>query len=279
MDTLSKLEWRNLNASRNYPFTDGASLSLADAFIPQSWIIDARIYARGNYSEKSACYVSRLVRTADVVALQIKTAAGVFVGEAKVSFADTATDLIPIYDSDVVAGCLVIDPARNSLLQAISEGQYELASSIAPFVPSVCEYLPGNQVQSLNGRAGSVTITGNEGIQVVRVDSNTIQINVIGDPHFNRYNCVDGTNEDANAALDLEGVFLKNLTVIHYVKNSNGDLYGPVTSRLKKKDDGSVTLALATRAFNPTDDTRELRPAFRITTDQNTLTFSMAGAN
>jgi hypothetical protein len=279
MDPLSKLEWRNLNAGRNYPFMDGASLFVDNVFIPQSWILDARIYARGNYAQKSTCYVSKMVRSAEVVALQIKTGGGLLLGEAKVFFVDSTTDLIPIYDGTVVAGCLVIDPARNSLLQAFAEGEYEFTADIAPFLPSVCEYLPADQVQSINNFAGDVTITGNDGIQVIRRDANTIQINIVGDPHFNRYNCVTGDDQASTNALDLNGIFLKNVHVVHYLKNSLNQLVGPVVSKLKKKNDGSIALVLKSAAFEAAVDTRDLRPAFRITADKNTLTFSMAGAS
>lgn len=279
MEPLSKLEWRNMNSQRNYPFMDGASLSFNDAFIPQSWILDARIYARNNYSEQGGCYLSKLIRGSEVIALQFKTKSGVLLGEAKIKFSDNTTDLIPIYDGAVVAGCIVIDPIRNSLMQAISEGEYEFASTVAPLVPSVCEYLPAAQVQSLNDKAGAVTITGNDGIQVVRLDSSTIQINIVGDPHFNRHNCVTGMNEDANAALDLSGIFLKNVKVVHYIKNAQGQFLGPVISNLSKKQDGSISLVLQAQTFDPAMDTRDLRPAFRITAEKNTLTFSMAGAS
>lgn len=277
MDTLNKLQWRNLNSNRNYPFTDASLLYFDDAFLPQSWIVDARIYARGNYSAPQSCYVSKLIRTAEGVALQVSAYDGVLLGEAKISF-ESAADLIPIMDAEVPAGCLVIDPARNSLLQAISEGEYELDSNVAQFVPSACEYLPASQVQSINDKSGTVTLTGNEGIQVIKVDASTIQINIVGDPHFNRYGCIQGQDDAANDALDLSATFLKKLSVLHYVKTPNGSLSGPFVSRLVKKDDGSIVLALKTRSFNSADETVELRPAFRITTEGNTITFSMAGA-
>jgi len=276
VNTIPHLEWRNLNASRNYPFLDSSTLSFSSGFLPQSWIVDARIYARGNYASEQPCYVSRVTRTDAMVALQLSSAAGDVLGEAKIEFGSTK-EQISIFDSEgVLGGCLVIDPSKSFLLQSVDEGQYELTPEAATFLPAVCEYLPKNQVQSLNEKSGDITLTGNEGIRVDRLDSNTIKISVLGDPHFTRYECVD-PNYPQSEVLNLNGIFLKNITLVHYVKTLEGSLVGPFATKLKQKADGSVVLSLKTAAFNPTQDTRELRPAFRITTEGNSIIFSMAG--
>lgn len=278
MNNLEYLEWRTLNASRNYPFTDSSTLSFNGKFLPQSWIVDARIYIRENYQEPKPCYVSKIVRAEAAVSLQVSSSSGVVLGEASMSLQeDDFVDTIAIKYGSLITGCLVVDPSKISIMEAMEEGEYSLDSSVASFVPSVCEYLPADQVQSMNGKSGKLTLTGNEGIRVDRLDASTIKISIVGDPHFTRYNCVSGVNEDASAALDLNGMFLKNLTVVHYVKNSQNQIVGPVVSRLKQKADGSVVLALKTTEFDPAADTREMRPAFRITSQGNTLTFSMAG--
>lgn len=278
MNNIEYLEWHDLNASRNYPFTDSSTLTFNGKFLPQSWIVDARIYIRGNYMETQACYISKLVRSEDRVSLQVSSYSGVLLGEAQISFNNNNNnETIALMDGVRVAGCLVFDLAKNGLIEAIEEGEYVFNASVASFLPSVCEYLPANQVQSMNDKSGHLTLSGNEGIRVDRLDSSTIKISIVGDPHFTRHNCVDGVNQDASAALNLNGMFLKSLTIVHYVKNSQGQLIGPVVSRLKQKADGSVVLALKTKDFDPALDTRELRPAFRITSQGNTLTFSMAG--
>ena len=277
MDPLNKLEWRNLNSNRNYPFTDQSILSYGEAFIPQSWILDARIYARGNYAMEGSCYVSKMIRTAESVALQISNSAGELLGEAVIQFSSSA-DLIPIYDEEIPTGCLVLDPARNTLLQAVTEGEYSFDSSIAMLLPSVCEYLPATQVQSINGQAGTITLTGGSGIRVSRVNRTTLEISIVGDPHFNRHGCVTGQDDAANDVLDLNSVFLKKLSIVHYVKTPSGTLGGPVVSRPVKNKDGSISLALKTAEFNREELTLDLRPALRFTTEGNALVFSMAGA-
>jgi hypothetical protein len=281
MDKLRNLDWRNINSQRNYPFMDSATLTFSGGFIPQDWILDARVYARNLYQQASTPYVGTLVRTSTSVALRINSGSGELLGETVVPFTDPGTSqksLFSVMDGDVVAGCVVIDPDKTYLLQSLDEGEYLLEPSVASFVPSVSEYLPGSQVQSLNGRSGAVTITGMEGIRVDKIDDSTIKISVVGDPHFNRYNCVEGVNDDANDALDLNGTFLSNLSIVHYYKIPSGQLVGPVVSRLKRKPDGSVVLSLKTTAFDPSQDTRDLRPAFRISVSGSTITFSMAGA-
>ena len=279
MDNLNYLPWRNLNSERNYPFTDSSTLLLPDAVLPQSWILDARIYAAGNYMEQGCPYISRLVRSAASVALQVSSFSGNILGEALVLFGDEVSEdgVFPLLKDERVAGCLVLDTDKSYLMQSLDEGEYLLDSSVASFLPCVCEYLPGPQVTSLNGLSGNLILTGGEGIKVDKLDSSTIKISIVGDPHFNRYNCVEGSNDDANDALDLNGVFLNNLTVVHYVKGSTGQMLGPVISRLKKKPDGSVVLALKTPFFDPAQDTRDLRPAFRISVQGSSITFSMAG--
>jgi hypothetical protein len=277
MNPINHLEWRNLNAGRNYPFLDGSSLIYDGGFIPQSWIVDARIYARGNYSESQPCYISKLTRTNVLVALEVSSSSGFVLGEAIIKFSENR-DTISIFDGEILTGCLVIDPLRSLLLQSIDEGEYDLTPTTATFLPAVCEYLPETQVQSINGKTANVTLTGNEGIKVERIDSSTIKISVLGDPHFIRYGCVVDSDSAPADVLDLNSVFLKNLTIVHYVKNTVGQMVGPYASKLKKRPDGSVVLALKTKKFQTGDPTvADMRPAFRITAEGNSLIFSMAG--
>lgn len=278
MNNLNYLPWRNLNSERNYPFTDDSTLELPGGMLPQSWILDARIYAAGNYIEDQGPYISRIIRNASHVAIQVSSYSGTRIGEAKIEFGDKPLgSMFSIMDGQRVAGCLVLDPEKSNLMQAVDEGEYALDPSVASFLACTCEYLPGPQVTSINGVVGDVILTGGDGIRVDRIDSSTIKVSIIGDPHFNRYDCVEGSNTEANDALDLNGLFLSNLTVIHYLKTPSGQMVGPVTSRLKKKSDGSVVMALKTAVFDPTQDTRDLRPAFRISVLGSAITFSMAG--
>lgn len=276
MNPIPHLEWRNLNSNRNYPFMDSSSLIFDGGFIPQSWIVDARIYARGNYSEGQPCYISKMVRTNTLVALEVSASSGFVLGEAVIKFGETK-DIISIFDGSVLAGCLVIDPARSSLLQSVDEGEYSLTADSATFLPAVCEYLPETQVQSINSKSANVMLTGNEGIKVESLNGTTIKISILGDPHFTRYECVVNADSAPAEVLDLNGVFLKNLTIVHYVKSAAGALLGPFVSKLKQKPDGSVVLALKTKEFEAGSSEPDMRPAFRITTEGNSLIFSMAG--
>ena len=84
MDSIRNLTWRNINASRNYPFSDSSTLSFDEGFLPQDWIVDGRVYARNQYLEQACPYVSKLTRTSAQVALQVSSGSGQLLGEAVV---------------------------------------------------------------------------------------------------------------------------------------------------------------------------------------------------
>ena len=211
MEPLNRLAWRELNGTRNYPFTDNSSLFFDGGLLPQSWILDARIYMAGNYQESGTCYVSKLTRSYDSITLTVSTASGVELGAAVVFFSSVdqivpdpaATYANPGHvgsytDEDnqwsrpiqIVstagnrAGCLIVDMTQTALAQALAEGEYVLDDTVAVFLPSVCEYSPYPQVVSINGKSGDVRITGSNGIQVKAFGGDTIKVSVVGDPNF-----------------------------------------------------------------------------------------------
>lgn len=281
MNSLNSLEWRDLNAVRNYPFTDASSLTLANGFIPQTWILDARIYSNKSYEAAQTPYISKIIRDDLAISLVISSASGQEIGEAKVRLSQS-DDSVPIVDSQgFVNGCVVIDPAGTALAQTLPEGETILQPSVARFVPQVCQYLPGPQVQTINAKYGDFTMRADAGIKLTALDSSTIKVDIVGDPHFNRYNCPQGQNDQTDDIIDLSSRFLKRLRVLHYVKSpSNGELVGPYKSSLTRKKDGSILLSLSTPLSSGTNPVqiREARPAFRIQVLENTITLSLAGA-
>ena len=281
MSSLENLHWRHLNSIRNYPFTDSSSLTLASGFIPQGWILDARVYARNCYKADDSAYIGRIVRGSSFIVLTFYSGQGDLLGEANVNFSSSNT-FIPILLNGVSSGCIVVDPSFNSTVQALDEGEQTVDPDVARLVPSVCEYLPGPQVQSINDVSGAVLLRANEGIRATRLDESTIRIDIVGDPHFERYGCPEGANEAANDVLDVKSRFLENLQILHYLRLPSGNIAGPVLSTLKRKKDGSIVLALQSPTYASGNDAislREARPAFRISTEGNTITFSLAGAS
>ena len=304
MNSLNTLDWRNKNAQRNYPFVDTADLSLgAIGFLPQDLIIDARIYLNGTYAATSTPYVSRIVVTDIGVTIEVSCSA-VVTGTAYIdfSFVPVTNILRPthpyysvgydggsyntylnIYGSNHTlieikagtksVGSLVVSLGSLTLIQSLGQTDLSIAPGKLSFVPSVCEYLPGPQVTSLNTLTGAVKLRGESGIEVHYLAPDVIRIDIVGDPHFNRYDC---TGE----ALDgLLTPFLERIGVLHYVKNAAGNLVGPYKSILKVRHDaaradGSIDLALVTAS----NLELEFRPAFRLTVQGNSLTFSLAGA-
>ena len=277
MESPNVLGWEDLNRIRNYPFTDDSTLVFTGGFLPQRLILDARIYIRGNYQEPLPAYISKIVKNDESVVLTISNGSGVVLGSTSLTSTSLLFDTVQctvLAEDGIVAGCLIIDSNSLSSLYSFESGEYELDKTTATFVVSCCEYLPGEQVQSINGLSNKINITAYEGIEFTPGPSpNTITISVVGDPHFNRYGCP--FDDDASVPQEiLTSVFLEQLRVVHYVKNIQGNLVGPFVSKLTKKLDGSIVLALYT---NPGAVALEARPAFRITTTDNTITFSLAG--
>ena len=282
MESPNALPWFELNKIRNYPFTDNSTLAFSGGFLPQQLIVDARIYIRGNYQQTLPPYISKLVKNDEYVELTISNGSGDLIGVATLAL-PAPTRLIAseeevypvLYAGTTVAGSLVVSKGSLSSLYSIEPAEYDLDSTTATFLVSCCEYLPGEQVQSINALSEAVTLTAYEGIELTTTEPNIIKISIVGDPHFNRYDCVPGPTETAARVLELGALFMKQLRVVHYVKNSAGVLVGPYLSKLTKKPDGSIVLALNTSASAVA---LEARPAFRITTSGNTITFSLAGA-
>ena len=278
MESPNVINWEDLNRIRNYPFTDDSTLVFTGGFLPQRLILDARIYIRGNYQETLPAYISKIVKNDQFVVLTISNGSGVVLGSATL-IKDTGrlfpvTEFVVLAADDIIAGCLIVDTDSLSSLYSFESGEYELDKTTATFVVSCCEYLPGEQVQSINGLSNKINLTAYEGIELTPGPSpNTITISVVGDPHFNRYGCP--FDDDASVPQEiLTSVFLEQLRVVHYVKNIQGNLVGPFVSKLTKKLDGSIVLALYT---DPGAAALEARPAFRITTTDNTITLSLAG--
>ncbi len=309
MEPLNRLAWRELNGTRNYPFTDNSSLFFDGGLLPQSWILDARIYMAGNYQESGTCYVSKLTRSYDSITLTVSTASGVELGAAVVFFSSVdqivpdpaATYANPGHvgsytDEDnqwsrpiqIVstagnrAGCLIVDMTQTALAQALAEGEYVLDDTVAVFLPSVCEYSPYPQVVSINGKSGDVRITGSNGIQVKAFGGDTIKVSVVGDPNFERYGCFSGGDSGGNGdyltALDM---FISRIKFVHYVMSSNGSLQGPVVSTLYPGNDGSVGMVLRTKQRTAEgSDPATVRlaiPAFRLKYFGNSIHFYLAG--
>lgn len=305
MEPLNRLAWRELNGTRNYPFTDNSSLFFDGGLLPQSWILDARIYMAGNYQESGTCYVSKLTRSYDSITITVSTASGAELGAAVVFFSSvdqvvpdtTVTYANPGHvgsytDNDdqwskpiqIVstagnrAGCLIVDMTQTALAQALAEGEYVLDDTVAVFLPSVCEYSPYPQVVSINGKSGDVRITGSNGIQVKASGGDTIKVSVVGDPNFERYGCFrSGGNEDYLIALDM---FISRIKFVHYVMSSNGSLQGPVVSTLYPGIDGSIGMVLRTKQRTAGEDPVVVRlaiPAFRLKYSGNSIHFYLAG--
>lgn len=293
MNSITGLSWSNSNSIRNYPFLDNANLTIDSAgFIPNDFIVDARIYMRNTYDSASTPYISKLQVTIDkalftiacdrvelgVVELPYALALenqpnenkGIYLNADGVSL----LGLCPIKQKDVLGGQLVINLNALNTIQAINQGTYEFLPNTLRFAPAACEYLPGPQVTSINGLSGDIILRGESGIKVERVNETDVKVSIVGDPHFTRFNCIDVIPDG------LLTSFVEQLTVIHYTTGLNPQT--PVTSVLKvmnsdKYKDGSVDFSLATKVQETPIVPLSERPAFRVNVAGNTITLSMAG--
>lgn len=298
MNSLIGLEWRDKNLQRNYPFADSADLSIgAVGFLPIDLIVDARIYLRGAYAADATPYIGKIETRPDQAliyiyinndelgvvelpwALELTEAAGSFPSTVNAT-ADVRLAALLIKNKNIVNGVVVVNIDAVAMLQALAQGSYTFNSTQLQFVPFVCEHMPGPQVTSANELINSITLRGETGIKVERMNATDIKISIVGDPHFTRYDCLPG-NEGFDLFKNQLPTFLNQLSVLHYVKNESGALIGPFKSTLKinhggngLRTDGSIDFHLVSATGQP----REFRPAFRLTARDNSLIFSMAGA-
>lgn len=293
MNSITGIAWSNSNSLRNYPFLDSANLTIDSAgFIPNDFVVDARIYMRNTYDSASTPYVSKLQITIDkaiftIACDRVELGAVEFPyalalenqpNEAKGVYLDTdgvnLLAICSIKQKDILAGHLVINLNALNTIQAINQGTYDFLPNTLRFAPTACEYLPGPQVTSVNGVSGDIILRGEPGIKVERVNETDIKVSIVGDPHFTRFNCVDGVPDG------LLTSFVEQLTVIHY---PNGNASSPIsTSTLKVMNsdgykDGSVDFSLTTKVQEQPVVPLNERPAFRINVVGNTITLSMAG--
>ena len=285
MNSLNGLSWNDKNSHRNYPFLDNSNLAIGSSgFIPNDLIVDARIYIRGCYEAATTPYVSRLELTSDKAIFRI-SCNGSELGAVDVPYslansavsenAGTYIGLNPdnkfavrsVMQQGISSGMLVIKLQALDTLQSIGEGAYDFAANRLQFVPFVCEYLPGPQVTSVNGLAGNVTLRGEPGIKVERLNETDIKVSIVGDPHFTRYNCIDNPQAEELSS------FLEQLIVVHY--NTQDNL---VATPVKVNEDGGIDLRLKSKVgLNGAPLPLNERPAFRITVSGNTINLSMAG--
>lgn len=294
MESIRGLSWPNNNSSRNYPFVDSTNLSLSSTgFLPNDFIIDARIYARGTYEATNTPYISKLQITADKIIITVacgsvelglaelpytltletepNEAKGIYLGENGNNLIATC----PILQNDILAGMFVVNIKALDTIQALNQNIYELTPDKLRFVPAVCEYLPGPQVTSINELAGDIVLRGETGIRVDRVNETEIKVSIVGDPHFTRFNCIDSPLENTLTS------FVEELIVIHHLpptSNNPNEQTSIQTSKLKVMNsenyrDGSIDFSLKL------EDELELarRQALRITVEGNTITLGMAG--
>lgn len=289
MKYLVGLEWTNKNSQRNYPFTDSSTMIVGDyGFIPNDLIVDARIYLRGTYKALTTPHVGQISLELDKAIFHIMLGESEL-GQVEIPWniaaniqytpvADTKLASFSIFNAGIPTGMMVINVTMLHILQSLGQGSYTLGSEVLQFLPFVCEYLPGPQITSVNGLTGPVTLRGETGIQVKQLPSsdNEIEISIVGDPHFTRYNCLPGASDIADALINLRSNFLEELVIVHYL---NANSSNPSISKLKTRIDSGPRQDGSIDFHSESPPLQNGRRAFRITVNGNTINFSMAGGN
>lgn len=271
MSRIVNLEANVRNALRAYPFTDDSALSFDKGFIPNDLILDARIYCRGSYGSTTPCELIAIRRSPRSVEFTVGIGKQVL-GKAVARFGATE-DLLTLLDGDIVTGCLVIDPSRLYVLEAVPVGEHILPANTAAFVPIVVELLPGPVVTSLTGTAGDVALYADVGLRLVKLSDTDIEVSVVGDPHFTRYGC---DSEERRLYTATTGAAIKQIRMRFWTPNEAGELV-QVEVLVTPGTSNSYNLPLfaSDAPVDPTDQTT--RPALRVTTSENTVTISLAG--
>lgn len=290
MKSILGLSWANKNSQRNYPFVDSANMMLGTVgFIPNDLIVDARIYLRNTYKAEEIPYLSRVELTPDRAIFTV-ACQEVVLGTAEVPYSlinspvSEQTDTYQELNSEdkfavrtllkggLTAGMFVIKLAGLAALQSLDQTAYDIEAGTINFVPAVCEYLPGPQVTSANEMVGSVTLRGESGIKVERLNNTDIKISIVGDPHFTRYGCLDASVNQGN------DIFLERLKILHYESPTKVTL---TTIDVKENAEDADNISNNSIRFQLNTANNlgvNERPALRISVNGNRIHFSMAGA-
>jgi len=272
MESINNLELNSKNSLRKFPFTDASTGTFDGGFIPDDLILDARIYCRNSYKANNTCYISKIECTYRGVIITISYAKST-VGTATILF-NTSEEQIPIYDGDVIAGCLVIDPAKVYILEAFGLTSFDLPDTVLQFVPSVVEFIPQTAVTSLNSLSNSIALFADVGTKFTISDTNSIKIDIVGDPHFNRYGCNDAQRLIYNQTVNTT---IKQLRLKFWTRNSENNLV-QVELNVLPNDDNSFTVPMFASDKSVVEADPTSRPALRLTVEDNVLTFSLSGA-
>jgi hypothetical protein len=191
---IKEFQWRDVNENRRYPFTDEALMTDGTRFIPDSWLLDARLYPRDVYEGYDKVFIGAIERQNSQVRLYFTVSNTIDIAYADFDFLseDTTFEVRNIED-DTIAGILVVNPETTRLFSNFDTTTVRFGNKIFPLCPSVLQPIPAPQVTALKADTGGITsgdvwLVGGAGVHL-EVESDKIVINFVGDPLFKRVDC------------------------------------------------------------------------------------------
>jgi hypothetical protein len=186
-------EWRDSNEHRNYPFSDGATLTDGVNEIPQDLFVDARLYPIG---AQGRVYLSNVRFDAPDVTLTISdTEVGVL---ATATFSlESLPDRVVFGDSlGRPAGLMIpVEAVGLAVFGSFGTGDTPFLVDQAEFAASVVVPTPEIGIRGLlldDGTlfTGDIFLVGEDGI-VLTDEGGFIRVDVVGDPFALQQLCID----------------------------------------------------------------------------------------
>jgi hypothetical protein len=212
------IEWRDEQAGSRYPFTDSSSLTSSGVAIAKDMFLDAVIYIMG---ASAPIYLRTITIASDLVTITISDSSSTLTATSSFDPFDIPSELA-IFDSyNRPAGLFVCNVESLEIVKNWPLGTYSFGDG-AEFVASVTIPMPE---ASLSGfllpdgtlMTGDVILAAEDGV-ILSKDSNSIRVDVVGDPLFLRKQC---RNDVASTDFFITPRFVK--TINNEPANSNGD--------------------------------------------------------
>ena len=183
-------EWRDEQKSTKYPFCDRCSLTTADNLvIDKEAVYDASFYIVN--------WNSRLFITGIEISSGTVTEATIYVGSSSSPRAASAVIDVSNIEPLLVfndtlgrpAGIMVVDPIAMAFIQTWPIGEHMFREN-AELIPSAITPMPSSVVSSLRDTndlivTEDVWLIGEDGV-VLRMEGESIRVDVVGDPLFKR---------------------------------------------------------------------------------------------
>lgn len=202
-----KPEWRNQNATRNYPFEDAAILYSTDGrlnLIPD-WLVDAAIYPLIGQAPFS---LGRVEVEETTARLSLFDSDQQLIADGIANRSSGRP--IALYSPDgQLAGSLVVGPDANHSLFSAGDGDYQFGPGRADLVASCVMDMSslssffGFRVGTDQQVSGELLFVGEDGIQITAEDGQEpqpdgtirtvkrVRFHAIGDPQFLARSCED----------------------------------------------------------------------------------------